>query len=111
MEEKIDPFSFGNRFLCGELDRIDAVECLVRARAQQRLQPRDDARTPGFGRFERDQALFELSFVDHCITPAIKSRSSLAFRQICIHNSRARGEPVGALFSWCNLVAEGDALS
>jgi hypothetical protein len=29
MEEKIDPFSFGNRFLCGELDRIDAVGCLV----------------------------------------------------------------------------------
>src|ERR1700691_3834888 len=65
MEEKIDPFSFGNRFLGGELDRIDAVECLVRTRAQQQLQPRDDTRTPGFGRFERDQALFELFFVDH----------------------------------------------
>src|ERR1700722_270762 len=35
MEEKIDPFSFGNRLLDGELDRIDAVECLVRTRAQQ----------------------------------------------------------------------------
>src|SRR5215467_7543704 len=69
MEEKIDAFSFGNRFLCGELDRIDAVECLVRARAQQHLQPRDDARTPGFGRLERDQALLELFFVDHRITP------------------------------------------
>src|SRR5882757_8105279 len=56
MEEKIDPFSFGNRFLCGELDRIDAVECLVRARAQQHLQP-------------RDHALFELFFVDHRMTP------------------------------------------
>jgi hypothetical protein len=68
VEEKIDAFGFGNRFLCGELDRIDAVECLVRARAKQRLQPRDDARTPGFGRFERNQALFEFSFVDHRIT-------------------------------------------
>src|SRR5262249_43260300 len=71
MKEKIDPFSFGNRFLCRELDRIDAVECLVRARAQQHLQPRDDARTPGFGRFERDQTLFELFFVDHRIYTAI----------------------------------------
>src|SRR5438128_8720487 len=69
MEEKIDRFSFGNRFLGGELDRIDAVECLVRARAQQHLQPRDDARTPGFGRFERDQALLELFFVNHRMTP------------------------------------------
>ena len=65
MEEKIDRFSFVNRFLRGELDWIDAVECLVRTRAQQHLQPRDDARTPGFGGFERDQALFELFFVDH----------------------------------------------
>lgn len=37
----------------------DTVEGLVRARAQQHLQPRDDARTPGFCRFERNQALFE----------------------------------------------------
>jgi hypothetical protein len=37
MEEKIDRFSFDNRFLDGELDRIDAVERLVRARAQQHL--------------------------------------------------------------------------
>jgi hypothetical protein len=32
-----------------------------RTRSQQRLQPRGDARAPGFGRFERNQALFELS--------------------------------------------------
>ena len=69
MKEKIDRFSLGNRFVGGELDRIDAVERLVRARAQQRLQPRNDARAPGFGRFERDQALLELLLVDHRITP------------------------------------------
>src|ERR1700677_3601242 len=69
MEEKIDSFGFGNRFVRGELDRIDAVERLVRARAQQQLQPRDDARGPGFGRFKRDQSLFESFFVDHRITP------------------------------------------
>jgi hypothetical protein len=69
MEEKIDCFSFDNRFLDGEFDRIDAVERLIRARAQQHLQPRDDARTPRLGRFERNQALFELFFVDHGITP------------------------------------------
>jgi hypothetical protein len=61
-EEKIDCFSFGNRFLDGELDRIDAVERLIHARAQQHLQPRDDARTPRLGRFERNQSLFELFF-------------------------------------------------
>src|SRR4029077_5803948 len=53
------PCGRANRFLWGERQRIDAVECPVRARAQQHLQPRDDARTPGLGRFERDQTLFE----------------------------------------------------
>jgi hypothetical protein len=33
VEEKIDRFSFDNRFLDGERDRIDAVEFLVRAGA------------------------------------------------------------------------------
>src|SRR5579872_6838715 len=73
VEKEIDRLAFRNRFLGGELDRIDAVERLVRARAQQRLQPRDDPRTPGFGRFERDQALFELFFIDHRMTSARKT--------------------------------------
>jgi hypothetical protein len=31
VEEKIDRFSFDNRFFSRELDRVDAVEFLVRA--------------------------------------------------------------------------------
>ncbi len=69
MEKKIDRFRLGNRFLRGELDRVDAVERLVGARAQQRLQPRDNARAPGFRGFEHSQALFKLLFVDHRLTP------------------------------------------
>jgi hypothetical protein len=46
MEEKVDCFSFHNRFLDGERDRIDSVERLISARAQQHFQPRDDARIP-----------------------------------------------------------------
>jgi hypothetical protein len=57
----------------GEPDRIDAVEFLVRAGSHQHLQSRDDARTPGLRRFERDQALFELFFVDHGTTPRQKT--------------------------------------
>jgi hypothetical protein len=69
MEEEIDRFSLANRFLDGERDRIDAVEFLVRAGAHEHLQARDNARTPRLRRFERDQALFELFFVDHGIPP------------------------------------------
>src|SRR5579864_970606 len=99
MEEEIDRFSFGNRFLRAELDRIDAVERLVRARAQQRLQPRDDARGPGLGRFERDQALFELFFVDHRMsrdkTSIIPGRSAKPQYTIHEHGASPSGGILG----------------
>ncbi len=59
MEEKIDASASAIDFSSANWIGLMRYRASSEREAQQRLQPRDDARAPGLGCLERDQALFE----------------------------------------------------
>ena len=65
VKEEVDGFRLGDGAVAREGQRIDAIERLVVAAPDQRLEFRDDARAPGSRLLDLGHLAFEKTIVDH----------------------------------------------
>src|SRR5258707_5259995 len=75
MQEEVDRLGLSDAALCGEPDRIDPEDSLVRRRSDQRFETGHDSGAPALGCLEPAETLLQGRLVYHAIAPTRASDS------------------------------------